>query len=40
MNGKISAFLTIEGGEAIGNNLDNIIILKFMGISYNSYMEL
>ena len=33
MNGKISAFLTIEGGEAIGNNLDNINYFKDLGVS-------
>lgn len=33
LNGKISAFLTIEGGEAIGNNLDNINFFKEQGVS-------
>lgn len=32
-NDKISAFITIEGGEAIGNDLDNINYFKDLGVS-------
>lgn len=31
--GKINAFITIEGGEAIGNSLDNIDYFKNLGVS-------